>query len=421
MSEFTFGPFALSTSARRLTREGVEIRLRPQAFQALHVLARHLGSFVDYETMTTEAWTATHVSRHTIDVTVAEVRRQLGEYGHWIVHRHKFGYALEVPSSDELVRQGWHFWSQRTRTGCERAIECFKRAIGECPSDFRAFEGLSASYLALAIFGIQSPIETYPRFLEAHTQAVAFSGMRPELRSNYAFGLCVFEHRPDEAEREFLRTLEEKPSLASAYVRLSMLYGSLGRFDEALAVIGRGKKLDPLLPTVAATDVLVRCWQRDFDTAVGLGKQAIELHPYLQVVRVNYAQALQFAGRPDEALAQYQIASILSPDLPWLRALEGTCQAMLGRRSDARAMLEGLEALRRTQYIDAYYMGVFRSALGQPREAVAELQRAEAENSAWLYTLDVDPQLDGLRRAPGFRRLLRGRKDAGRGGRHASS
>jgi DNA-binding winged helix-turn-helix (wHTH) protein/tetratricopeptide (TPR) repeat protein len=405
MAEFTFGPFSLSTGARRLTRDGADVRLRPQAFQALRVLAQHLGAFVDYDTMIAEAWEGTHVSRHTVDVTIADVRRQLSEYGRWIVHRQKTGYALEVPSSDSLVRQGWHFWSQRTRTGCERAIECFKRAISESPSDFRAFEGLSASYLALAIFGIQCPLDAYPRFIEAHDQAVALSGPRPELRCNRAFGLCVFEHRPEEAEAEFLRSLEEKPSLASAYVRLGMLYGSLGRFDEALDVIGRGKKLDPLLPTMAASEVLVRCWLRDFDGAVTLGQQAIELHPYLQVIRANYGQALLFAGRPDEALAQYQIASIISPDLPWLRALEGACHAMLGRRRDARAMLEGLEALRRSQYIDAYYMAVFHSALGQVREAMAELERAAAENSTWMYTLDVDPKVDALRREPKFRRL----------------
>jgi tetratricopeptide (TPR) repeat protein/DNA-binding winged helix-turn-helix (wHTH) protein len=407
MAEFTFGPFSLSTAASRLTREGVEVRLRPRAFHALRVLLQHLGAFVDYDVMIAEAWEGTHVSRHTIDVTMADVRRQLGEYSRWIVHRPKFGYALEVPRSDELVRQGWHFWSQRTRTGCERAIECFKQAIGESPSDFRAFEGLSASYLALAIFGIGCPLEMYPRFLEAQDQAVALSGMRPELRCNRAFGLCVFEHRPGESETEFLRTLEEKPSLASTYVRLGMLYGSLGRFDEALEIMSRGRQLDPLWPTLAASEILVRCWRRDFDAAVQLGSQAIELHPYLQVIRVNYGQALQFAGRPDEALAQYQIASIISPDVPWLRALEGACQAMLGRKRDARAMLEGLEALRRSQYIDAYYMGVFRSALGQPREALAELERAYAENSAWVYTLDVDPKLDALRDDPRFRRLCK--------------
>jgi tetratricopeptide (TPR) repeat protein len=184
-----------------------------------------------------------------------------------------------------------------------------------------------------------------------------------------------------------------------------MLYGSQGRFDEALAILDRGKQSDALLPTLAASEILVHCWRRDFDSAVRLGRHAIELHPHLQVVRANYGQALQFAGRPAEAIGQYQIASILSPDVLWLRALEGACQAVLGRGCDARAILEGLEAIRRSQYVDAYYMSVFRSALGQRREAIAELERAFTESSAWLYALDVDPQLDAIRDQPKFRRL----------------
>jgi len=404
VTEFTFGPFSLDSSASRLTRDGVELRLRPRAFQTLRVLLQHHGEFVGYDALIAEAWEGVHVSRHTVDVTVAEVRRHLAEYARWIVHRTKLGFALEIPRSEELVREGWHFWNQRTRNGCERAIDCFKRAIAESPCDFRAFEGLSASYLTLAIFGMRSPLEMYPRFCEAHEHAAVLSGLRPELRCNRAFGLCVFEQSPAESEAEFLRTLEEKPSLGHTYVRLAMLYGSLGRFDEAFEVLSRGKQVDPLLPTLAAAEVLIRCWRRDFETAVAVGQQGIELHPYLQVLRVNYAQALHFAGRLDDALAQYQIASIMSPDVPWLRALEGACQAALGRRRDARAMLEGLEALRRSEYVDAYYMAVLRSALGQHREALAELKRAADENSAWLYQRDVDPQLDPLRDRPGFPR-----------------
>jgi len=349
------------------------------------------------------------VSRHTVDVTIGEVRKSLGEYGRWITHRPKVGYCLEIPASEELVRTGWHYWNRRTREGADRAIACFKRAARECGSDFRAFDGLSTCYLMLATFGMRVPRDVYKDFLDAHNQAVAVGGLRPELRCNRAFGMYVFEHRLAESELEFQRTLDQKPTLASTYVRLGMLYGSMGRFGEALEILGRGKQLDPLLPTLAASEVLVRCWQRDFEAAVSLGRQGIELHPHLQVIRVNYAQALQFAGRPDEAIAQYQIASIVSPDVPWLRALEGACQAMLGRRRDARAMLEGLEALRRSEYVDAYYMAVFRSALGQPREALAELERAYTENSAWLYIVDVDPMLDALRAEPGFRRLRRQR------------
>jgi DNA-binding winged helix-turn-helix (wHTH) protein/Flp pilus assembly protein TadD len=397
MPAFTFGPFSLDTGASRLTREGAEVRLRPRAFHTLRVLAQRPGEFVGYDSMIADAWEGTHVSPHTVDVTVGEVRKHLGEYGQWIVHRPKFGYALVVPRADELVRQGWHYWSQRTQRGCERAIECFTRAIDESPSDFRAFEGMSASYLTLAIFSMRPPLEVYPKFLEAHDQAVALSGLRPELRCNRAFRLAVFEGKPAEAEAELLRSIAEKPSLASAYVRLGLLYGSLGRWDDALEILGRGLKTDLLLPTLSAAELLVRCWQRDFTAAMTLGRASVELHPYLQVVHVNYGHALKFAGQLEEALDQYHVASVMSPDLPWLRALEGACQAQLGRRRDARAILQGLQALRRTEYVDAYYMAIFRLALGEEDEALAELERAAAENSAWLYARHVDPHLDPIR------------------------
>jgi DNA-binding winged helix-turn-helix (wHTH) protein/Flp pilus assembly protein TadD len=397
MAQLTFGPFSLDTGASRLLREGVEIRLRPRVFHTLRVLAQRPGEFIGYAGMIAEAWEGTHVSPHTVDVTVSEVRKQLGEYGQWIVHRPKFGYALVVPRADELVRQGWHYWSQRTRRGCERAIECFTKAIAESPSDFRAFEGMSASYLTLGIFGMRAPLDVYPLFLEAHEQAVALIGLRPELRCNRAFGLCVFERDYTTAEGELRRSIEEKPSLATAYVRLGLLYGARARFDEALQVLARGKQTDLLLPTLAAAEILVRCWQRDFATAVTLGRTGVELHPYLQVAHVNYGHALRFNGQLEEALEQYHVASVMSPDLPWLRALEGACQARLGRHRDARAILQGLENLRRTEYVDAYYMAVLRTALEQPDEAMAELARGEAENSAWLYARDVDPQLDPIR------------------------
>jgi len=407
MAEFTFGPYSLTTDGSKLTRDGAEVPLRPRAFHALRVLLSHSGSVVDYDTIITEGWEGVHVSRHTVDVTLAEVRRRLGEYGRWIEHRGKYGYALQVPMSEELVRQGWHFWSQRTRAGCERAIDCFTRVSADCSSNFRAFEGLSASYLALAVFGMRCPLTMYSRFLEAHKRAVALTGLRPELRCDRAFGLHLFEHRPCEAEAEFLRTLSQKPSLPSAYVRLGLLYGATSRFGEAIDTLAHGMRVDPLLPTLAATEVLVHCWNRDFDTAVAVGSRAVELHPHLQTVRVNYAQALQLAGRLEEALAQYQVAAIIAPDVPWLRALEGACLAALGCRDKAQAVLSSLEALRRAEYVDAYHMAVLRGALRRPREAVTELERAYAENSAWLFALDVDPMFDSLRAEPAFRRLRR--------------
>ena len=277
----------------------------------------------------------------------------------------------------------------------------------DCSSNFRAFEGLSASYLALAVFGMRCPVTMYPRFLDAHKRAVALSGLRPELRCDRAFGTVRVRTPPLRSGSRVPAHAGSEAGARSTYVRLGMLYGATGRFDEAIETLGRGIRVDPLLPTLAAAEVLVHCWRRDFATAVDVGGRGVELHPHLQTVRVNYAQALQFAGRLDEALAQYRIASIIAPDVPWLRALEGGCLAAMGRHDEAQATLVGLEALRQSEYVDAYYMAVFRAALRQPREAAAELERAHAENSAWLYALDVDPIFDAVRAEPGVRRLRR--------------
>jgi DNA-binding winged helix-turn-helix (wHTH) protein len=403
--EFTFGPFVLDAAGSRLLRDGGEVRLRPQALHALKVLLAHRGRSLSYEQMIDEAWKGTFVSRHTVDVTVGEVRKTLGEYGSWIVHRPKVGYSLDVPASDALVRKGWHFWDRRTRQGFERALDCFQQAATECPSDFRAFEGLSVSYLMLATFGIRAARDVYPGFLAAHERAVALGGLTPQLRCNRAHGLHMFERRFAEAEAEFLVTIDEKPSLASAYVRTAMLYTSLRRLDDALAIVARGHEADPLFPLLPLMETTVRFLRREYAAAAALGTTLVELHPYLQVGRAFYAQALEFSGRLDEALGQYKLASLMSPDIAWLRALEATCLVKMRRGREACAIVEELEHIRATEYVDAYSMAILRASLEQRDQAWAELERACDESSAWLWTFSVDPKLDYFRGDPRYTRI----------------
>ena len=100
MADFTFGPFALDTTAARLLRGGARSRLRPKAIRALEVLAARAGRCVDYDELMAEAWRGVVVSRHTVDVTVAEVRRALGEVRPWLRHR-RVGYEFEIPGSSD--------------------------------------------------------------------------------------------------------------------------------------------------------------------------------------------------------------------------------------------------------------------------------------------------------------------------------
>ncbi len=406
MEQITFGPFRLDITTTTLLRDGHELELRPQAFHALRALIHNRGRYVGYAQMINQAWDGNLVSKHTVAVTIGEVKKTLGEFGLWISYRPKLGYRLDVPHSDDLVKQGWHFWSRRTREGFEKALDCFQQAAVENPSDFRAFEGISLCYLLLGTYGMRLPREMYSGFLQAHKRAVELSGLTPERRADRAHGLHLFEHKLEEAETELLQAQEESPESPEVYVRLTMLYVTQGRLDDALNVLLRARTTHSLWPTVPANEILVHFFRREFESAVSCGKRALELHPYLYLGHLFFGEALEHSGQSTLALEQYRLAVIMSPDLPWLQAVEAACLAKHGRRKEAKSVLAELLQIRKTQYVDAYFMAVLMDALDDPDQAFQELERAYHEKSPLLFALGVDPRLDNLRGDPRFAALV---------------
>jgi DNA-binding winged helix-turn-helix (wHTH) protein/Flp pilus assembly protein TadD len=406
MEQITFGPFRLDITTTTLLREGRELELRPQAFHALKALIHNRGRYVGYAQMINQAWDGNLVSKHTVAVTIGEVKKILREFGPWISYRPKLGYRLDVPHSDDLVKQGWHFWTRRTREGFEKALDCFQQAAIENPSDFRAFEGISLCYLLLGTYGMRLPREMYSGFLQAHRRAVELCGLTPERRADRAHGLHLFEHKMEEAETELLQAQAESPESPEVYVRLTMLYVSQGRLDDGLNVLLRARATHSLWPTVPAHEILVRFFRREFELAVACGKKALELHPYLYLGRLFYGEALEYSGKTSQALEQYRLAVIMSPDLPWLQAVEGACLAKHGRRKEANSILATLVQVRKTQYVDAYFMAVLMDALGERDQAFQELERAYHERSSTLFAIRIDPRLDRLRDDARFAALV---------------
>jgi tetratricopeptide (TPR) repeat protein len=395
--QFEFGPFLVDTASSRILRDGIAMKLRPQAFQVLRTLVQNTGQWISCERLIAEAWEGNHISRHTVSVTVGELKNALEEYGDWITCRPKIGYRLESPRSDELIKTGWHFWNRRTREGFAKALECFREAARENESDPRAYEGIAISWLMPGTYGMLAPREIYPHYLSAYNRAVALGGITADLRGMHGHALHMFERKLPEAEAELVQSLREKPKSATGYIRLAILYVTMNRLDDALDVVNQAHSVDPLWPLWPATEVVVRFCRREFDEAARCVKKALELHPYLLLGRAFCAQALEYAGRTEEALAQYRFVRVVYPDVAWLGALEATCLARNGRQREARKILEDLQRRRKTEYVDAYYTTLLLEALGKHEEAFKELERAVEENSATLYILDVDPQMDSLR------------------------
>jgi tetratricopeptide (TPR) repeat protein len=386
----------------------LELALRPQAFRALNVLIQNSGRYVHHDQMISEAWDGISVSRNTVAVTIAEVKKVLQEYGSWIHCRPKLGYRLEIPRQEDLIRIGWHLWDRRTREGFEKALGCFQQAAREDDTDFRAFEGISLSYLLLCTYGMRPMPATYPKFLEAHQRAVEIRGLTAALRSDRGHAKHICERKLGEAETDLLEALREEPNLGTIYVRLAILYCTMERFDDALEMVMQGCAADPLCPVLPSTETFVRLCRREYQAALECGKNAIDLHPYQSMGRAHYARALEASGQIEEAFAQHRLVCVMSPDLSWLRALEGGCFARNGRPQEAEVILGELLSLREREYVDAYFVAMLLESLGRRDAAFEELQRARRESSAALFVLNVDSRIDGLRQDPRYKLLLRG-------------
>jgi DNA-binding winged helix-turn-helix (wHTH) protein/predicted Zn-dependent protease len=401
------GPFRVNLATTRLLRDGVELELRPRAFRALKVLIENPGRLVGYQQMIEEAWDGTHVSKHTVTVTIGEIKNILAEYGFWIYCQPKFGYRLEIPQSEGLIRRGWHYWSLCTLIGYENALRCFQEAAAGDGADFRAFEGISSTYLMLAGFLMRAPRDIYGPFLEAHQRAVTLCGATPELRLDRAFARYIFERDVTQAESELLAIQPERPKSAPLYIRLALICLGSGRIEEARARMRQAQATEAISPELAFLGIVVRLFAREFTAAVEWGKNTLDLHPASQVGRAFYADALDYAGQPEESLAQYRLASSLSPEILWIRADEARCLALHGRVAEAAAILADLERMRANRYVDAYHVALLLDAMGKREEAFRELERAYEENSYALLFAGLDAKADGLRSDPRFALLRR--------------
>jgi DNA-binding winged helix-turn-helix (wHTH) protein/tetratricopeptide (TPR) repeat protein len=398
------GPFMVDLSTARVFRDAHEVSLRPQVFRVLRFFIQNPGRLVDYDEMLREAWGGARVSKHTVAVTVNELKAVLGDYGAWITIRTGYGYCLEIPESEHLMRVGQHFRSQGTQSGFYNALRCYEQVTTMQGANPRAWEALANLYLDIGFLSIRPPRDVHKSFLQAYHRAVALQGVTPGMQLGRALSLYLFESKFREAEAELLRIREALPGFIGTYVHLAVLYCMRGRSDEALEELHRAEMVDALFPRLAVAKPRVLLFCREIDAAAACAREAVALHPNSPLTHINYGDILDFAGDP-EALTQFHIASTIAPDVPWIRAAEARSLAKYGRSTEAFDILAHLQQNRNTEYVDAYHMAFLLEALGKRNEAFQEFERAYVEGSPSLFWLDLDTKSDPLRNDSRFAEL----------------
>ena len=305
----------------------------------------------------------------------------------------------------EAYLKGRFHWNKRTPESLRLAIKWFERALEIDPEFGRAYSGLTDVYNVQVTY-LQTPAnETYAKAVPAAQRGVELA---PNLAETHTSLASILTHagKIEDAGREFARTFEIDPNYVPGIYWGAIHRFSVGRTDEALALVRRARQLDPLSVTIEIVEANLLWFLRRGPEAFMHYQKAVELEPKMRWVHLRLGLCLAAFGRLEEALA----GVTADPDIA--RSLEGaTVRAYvlgrLGRREEALAALEELE--RRSaagEYVGwelfAYaYLGL------DDRDALLRVMTgASGYGTVTRLLLQYDISFDSIRDDPRFRGVL---------------
>ena len=189
----------------------------------------------------------------------------------------------------------------------EEALATARLAIARQPDSAKAHYNAGIALLRLgrleeALAASRTALQHDPNYVEADSNA----------------GAALFKlGRFDAAEAHYRRALERQPDYAPALRNLIVLLVRQDRFDEA-----EQRLRSPQAATGTLLDVEgeLRLRQGRYAEAVALYRSLAEAQPDNAEAHSNIGVALYHLGRPSEALASFQRALALDPDLESARS-----------------------------------------------------------------------------------------------------
>jgi DNA-binding SARP family transcriptional activator len=210
--------------------------------------------------------------------------------------------------------KGRYYWNKRTDKDVRRGLEYFKQAIDRDPCYALAYAGLADSYIILGMFGLSSlsPGEAFPKAKEAAVKALEIDDTLAEAHASLALALGQHDWDWANAEGEFKRAIELKPTYATAHHWYAFVYlTAMGRLEEAIAEESRAQELEPLSLIISTNLGTLLYLARRYDEATDQYRKAFELDANFTIAHwmlgLVYEQKSMFA----ESIVEFQKAVAL--------------------------------------------------------------------------------------------------------------
>ena len=316
----------------------------------------------------------------------------------------------------QLYLKGRYFWNKRNEEGFRNGIDYFKRAEEKDPTFALAFSGLADSYALLCDIGAVKPVDEMPKAKAAAQKAVDADPTLAEAYTSRAFVKLAYDWDWLGAQSDFQQALKLNPKYPTAHQWYASYLMQMGKFSLAKGEIEEAHKLDPLSPIISSNTGLYSYYEHKYDDAIERYKSLLQSDPDFWVARHYLALAYVQKGMHAEAIAELRrlIKAPESGPVPG-RVIEAESEAsaslgfaygMAGKEVEARAILDGLNALAKRRYVSPLYFAIVYAGLKDNDKAIEYLNKAFEARHPGLVLIRIEPMFDGLRSDARFQELI---------------
>lgn len=255
----------------------------------------------------------------------------------------------------------------------DEALDLFRKAIQLDPQFAMAHARLGYTYSVTA----GKSAEGKPHLEKAFSLA---GGLTERDRLYVTAWYAIAQEDFQEAIAVYRRILDEYPGEISGYVSLARLLRGEGQINEALAVLQKGKAIDPGWGDIhnLLSGVYFQLGRKD--QSVASARRYVELAPSEPNTHDTLGLIYQRAGQYPEALASYRQALQLKPDFEMTVIHLANVYCELGRYRDAIAQFRRFEQMTR-----------FPFQRTRAREAIAWVHWRKRDMRAAARELEVWP------------------------------
>jgi serine/threonine-protein kinase len=306
--------------------------------------------------------------------------------------------------------RGRYYWNRRTQEDLQKSIEHFERAI-EIDQDYAlAYAGLADSYNVVSSYGGLAPRDAFPKAKAAAQRALEIDDTLAEAHTALGATLAHYDWDWKTAEQEFKRAVELNPNYAAAhyFYAYSFLIPT-GHSAQAVEEMRRAQELEPLSLITNTNYAVALLYARRHDEAISQLQKSVEIDPNFAPIYARLADAYAEKGMFDEAIAEGLKARQLRE-----RAITGSILASLGhayavagKRREAERILAELKELQQRVYVSPFFIAKVHAGLGDKEQSIRWLQKALDERDYLLPRLKVEPSFEKFHSDPRFQEIVR--------------